>query len=240
MNVSRFTKWSTLLGLLVIGLGIAGCQTGGDGAFADVSGAANHNATPPAAAVAPAPQAQPVASATGSPAAPAAGLTADSAAHLLNVGDQLTIVYTDTPTPIPSFEGPIKDDGTITLIFNKTFKAAGKTVAELEKAIHDNYVPAYYRNLTITVRYQAQTQFYYVGGEVRSPGRQVYIGRITVSKAIQSAGDLTDWAKKTKVQLTRGNGAKPIVVDLNEALKDPGKDPEVYPGDRIHVPRKFL
>ena len=47
--------------------------------------------------------------------------------EVLRVGDSLTIIFTDTPSPIPAFEEKIKEDGTITLILNQTFKADGKT-----------------------------------------------------------------------------------------------------------------
>jgi polysaccharide export outer membrane protein len=93
-------------------------------------------------------------------------------------------------------------------------------------------------NLTVTVKQQESTRFYSVGGEVRSPGRQVYISRLTVIKAIQSAGDFTDFAKKNKVQLTRVDG-RSFIVDVTRALKNPKLDLEVYPGDTIHVERKI-
>ena len=58
--------------------------------------------------------------------------------------------------------GKVKDDGTVTLIYNRVFHAAGKRTGELGKEIRDFYVPAYFINLTVTVRISAD-RFFYVG-----------------------------------------------------------------------------
>jgi Periplasmic protein involved in polysaccharide export len=157
--------------------------------------------------------------------------------YRLRVGDNLKIILSDIPILVAPFEQRIKEDGTIVLIENKKFTAAGKTRSELEKEIHDTYVPKFFVKMTVFVEWEKQSQFYYVGGEVKHPDRQVYISRITVLKAIQSAGDFTDFAKKSKIQLTRADGRK-LFVNYNKALKDPRLDPEVYPGDTITVPRR--
>jgi polysaccharide export outer membrane protein len=83
------------------------------------------------------------------------------------------------------------------------------------------------------------TRWYYVLGEVRVPNRQIYNSRITVLQAIASAGGFTDFAKKTKVKLTRVDGRTQI-VNCSKALENPTLDLEVYPGDTIHVPRRWL
>ena len=72
--------------------------------------------------------------------------------EVLRVGDSLTVTFTDTPTPIPPFEEKIKEDGTITLALNQTFKADGKTRGDLEKEIRECYVPDYFKYMTVTVK----------------------------------------------------------------------------------------
>jgi protein involved in polysaccharide export with SLBB domain len=145
----------------------------------------------------------------------------------------------DVPQVMP-WEGEIKPDGTITLLLNQTFKAAGLTRTQLEQKIRDNYVPRFYKQMTVSVKVTKETRFYYVGGEVRSPGRQIYLSRLTMTKAIQTAGDFTDFAKKSKVQLTRAGATKPIIVNVVKAMQDTTLDVEIYPGDKIHVPRRIL
>ncbi len=92
---------------------------------------------------------------------------------------------------MPPFEEKIKEDGTITLLLNQTFTAAGTTPGDLAKEIRKRYVPDYFKNMTVTVKQQESTRWYYVDGEVKSPNRQIYNSRITVLKAIASAGGFT-------------------------------------------------
>jgi polysaccharide export outer membrane protein len=213
-------SWEAVCGLFLAGLVLTGCGSlgGSRQKYSDVSSSQ-------ASAVAHTP------------------VAAEAPTHALigfdkiKVGDSLTITYADLPTAVQPFDGQVKEDGTITLIQNQVFQVAGKSLRELEGEIQARYVPSIYRNLTATVKKTPQTQFYYVGGDVRSPGRQVYISRITVTKAIQSAGDFTDFAKKSKVVLTREDGRK-FTIDVPKALKDAKLDLEVFPGDSINVPRR--
>ncbi len=130
----------------------------------------------------------------------------------------------------------IADDGTITLPLIGTVQAAGKTPGELQDIITGLYVPKYYVRLAVTVT--APNRVYYVGGEVVHPGPEEYIGETTVTKAIQAAGDFTQFASHT-VWLTRADGTR-IKVKVNDALSDSSKDPAIYPGDQIHVPRRYF
>jgi polysaccharide export outer membrane protein len=173
---------------------------------------------------------------------PAAVLAATSSAgpepEVFRVGDSLTIIFMDTPTSTAPTEEKIKEDGTITLILNQTFKADGKTRGELEKEIRARYVPDYFKYLTVTVKRDVNTQWYYINGEVKSPARQIYASRITVLKTIASAGGFTDFANRKKVRLTRLDG-RTMTVNCRKALENPALDLEVYPGDTVHVPRRL-
>ena len=131
---------------------------------------------------------------------------------------------------------PIKEDGTITMPDIGHVQAAGKTAGELQNEIYNLYVPKLYRHLTVTVI--PGDRVYYVTGEVKQPGRQLYVGQMTVTKAITTAGDFTDFANH-KVWLIRANGQR-IKVNCNKALKDSSKDLQVYPNDQIYVPRRLL
>ena len=186
---------------------------------------------------------QPVASAGPGPVADnqqtsAPSNSADVARY--RVGDTVVVTYSDTPpdNPIPPYEETIKEDGTITPPLIGPVHAAGKTAGELQKEIHDDYVPKYFVRLNITVG--SGDRVYYVGGEVHNPGRQLYVGDTTVTKAIQSAGGLTDFANHDKVWLMRATGGKPIRVNYDQALQDPSKDPPVYPNDQINVAKRIF
>ncbi|HEY3136379.1 MAG TPA: polysaccharide biosynthesis/export family protein, partial [Blastocatellia bacterium] len=79
-------------------------------------------------------------------------------------------------------------------------------------------------------------QFYYVGGEVKSPGEKTFRRGLTLTQAIIAAGGLTKNSKEAR--LARDNGKGFLVVNRYR-LKDidSGKipDPVIEPGDRITI-----
>ncbi len=172
---------------------------------------------------------------SGVMAAPDGSDTNAPSAARLHVGDSITISFDGLPDPLPAQEKTINDDGTITLSDIGTVKAGGKTTGELEKSIHDLYVPTIYTHLTVTVK--AGDRVYYVRGEVKSPGRQIYVGQITVTKAITSAGDFADFANHKNVMLIRSNGQR-FKLNCDAILNGEAPDPPVYPGDQIQVKKR--
>ena len=215
-NVRRLAGQWAWLGLLLTVCGLAtGCKTGGKD-----SGLGGTPNGPQVASISP------------------VGGTNDSL-DLLHVGDNVTIEISDIPVVFTPRDERIKEDGTITLLEGKTFTAAGKTRGQLEKEIHAWYVPNYYLKMTVSVRQQKETQFYYVRGEVKAPGRQVYISRITVLRAIGSAGDFTDFARKSEVKLIRSDGSS-TTLNAKKLLKNPSLDVEILPGDTVFVPRRTI
>src|ERR1017187_77051 len=239
----RLGRWGAVCGLLWAGFGLSGCRTHSpEDQFAELPPAlttvssANPVAAPAATPVlAATPAAVPVVSRVAVPVATNGG---GPELEVLQVGSSLTITMMDTPTIIPIFEGKIKEDGTITLTLNQTFKADGKTPGDLEKEIRACYVPKYFKYMTVAVRQEATTLWYYVDGEVKGPSRQIYSTRITVLKAIASASGFTDFANKKKVKLTRADG-RTHIVNCVKARDNPALDLEVYPGDKLYVPRRF-
>jgi len=205
----RLGRWGAICALLLAGLLLAGCQT------------ASPKQSP------------------GERLDTGAGAPGNKEPDVFRVGDSVTIVFTDLPTQAPAFEEKLKDDGTITLLLNQTFIAAGKTRGALEKEIRECYVPKYYKYMTVTIKPKEQTLFYYVDGEVKGPARQTYIERTTVLKAIASAQGFTDFAKKKAVRLSRVDGRK-FTINCVKAREDSSLDLEVYPGDRVFVPRKIF
>ncbi len=158
---------------------------------------------------------------------------------VFHVGDTVIVSFSGIPNPMPDYVESIKEDGTITPPFIGAVAAVGKTAGELQNEIHDAYVPKYYVRMTVTVK-SSGDRVYYVGGEVKGPGRQLYIGDTTVTKAIQSAGGLTDFANHGKVWLTHASNGQRIRVNYDDALKNPAKDLPVYPDDQINVERRIF
>ncbi len=210
-------KWQ-VLGFFLAGFIINGCSSpSGDILFSD-------NPEPPSAL-------------TGTGTAPTDTTSGDLTAARFHIGDTVTVGFSGTADPIPDHIETIKENGTITLPYVGAVRAVGRTAGELQNDIYNLYVPKYYVRLTITV--SSPQRVFYVGGEVKQPGRQLYIGETSVTKAIQSAGDFTDFANRDKVWLTRSTGER-IKVNCTKALQDPSLDPPVYPGDQIQVPRRLF
>jgi polysaccharide export outer membrane protein len=210
-----FGRGMAVLAVILAGSLLAGCNTGntetGNGGYGDHTGVAHTGGT-------------------NSPADAAPTTT------LLHKGEEVTVMFSDVVSTIPSITDSIKEDGTITLIYNQKFDADGKTIGQMQEAIRQRYVPQYFKFLTVTV--QPQSRFYFVGGEVRGPGRQAYVGKMTVLGAIDTAGGYTDFARRTKIDIVRASG-KQIRVDGIEALSHPEKNIEIFPGDRVYVNKRM-
>ena len=155
----------------------------------------------------------------------------------LHIGDTLTVTLDGLPTPVSPHEEAIKDDGTITLDLIGPIKAEGKTLGQLQRDIYAAYVPRFYTHLDVAVTTTGD-RVYYVQGEVTRPGEQLYREGMTVTRAITSAGDFTDFANHKKVVLTRANGER-IKVNCEEVMNGDAPDPIVYPGDRVFVARRL-
>jgi polysaccharide export outer membrane protein len=153
------------------------------------------------------------------------------------IGDTVTVAFSGLPVDLAPHTEPIKEDGTIELPNIDKVVAAGKTAGELQNEIHNLYVPSLYRHLTVTV--STGDRVYYVRGEVKGGGRQLYVGQTSVMRAIASAGDFSDFANHKNVLLVRANG-KQMKVNCDRIMEGKDPDPPVYPGDQIVVKRRIF
>ena len=176
--------------------------------------------------------------------APASGQTGAGSTNLppetLRVGDLVGISFSGSALAPKNFDERIKEDGTISppTISNEqdgAVLAAGKTIGQLQKELQERY-NKFYRNLTVTA--QTEGRSFFVDGQVRNANRFPHYGEMSVVKAIAVAGGCTDFAKKTRLQLRRSDGTI-LMIDYKKALKNPGLDQPVYPGDTIYVPRRW-
>jgi polysaccharide export outer membrane protein len=158
-------------------------------------------------------------------------------ADYLRLGQKVTIEFSDVPGPPVSMSQTIREDGMINLPLGVTVKAAGLNRGELIERIQKEYVPKYYKRLSVNVK--SDELYFSVGGEVKNPSQRPYLGQTTVLQAIQSAGDYTDFANKKHIEVTRMNGKKFTVNGL-KAAQDRSLDLPIYPGDRIIVPRRLF
>ncbi len=183
----------------------------------------------------------PKVSARASSAATAAGANEEEVSARLRPGDELSIridagaatsVQGGTPTDVV-----VDEQGNVELPLVGQIKAAGLTTSELAEHIQSNYVPRYYVRCTASVL--VAQRFFYVGGEVKNPGRFIWSEDTTLMKAINTASGFTDYANRRRVQLARGK-EPPRFFDCQQLLRDPSKDVQIRPGDTVTVSRSVF
>lgn len=152
-------------------------------------------------------------------------------------GDKIKIDFSDNVGMPRDWQQTVREDGTITLPLSQTIRAADLRKGELERAIHDLYVPRILKRLTVNV--QAEERSYFVSGEVKIPGQKGHTGLITSLQAVAAAGDFTDYANKSKIDVVRANGEQ-IRVNGKKVMDGEAVDVPVYPGDRVHVHRRIF
>jgi polysaccharide export outer membrane protein len=129
--------------------------------------------------------------------------------------------------------------GDINLPYINKIKAAGRTPAELSRAIEESYrAGKIFTNPNITILMQPQSRFVNVGGAVRTPQRVPFTEDMTLLAAINAAGGFNDFADQKRVRLLRGNEVK--VYDVRQSRRDPSLDVKLQPGDRVEVPQTFF
>jgi protein involved in polysaccharide export with SLBB domain len=156
----------------------------------------------------------------------------------LGPGVRVTITFSGLPSSalIPKHEEQIREDGYISPPYlPRPVMAAGKKIGKLQEELQALYVPDYFKVATVTVT--SEGRFFYVGGEVKTPNRYIYTGEINLIQAIQSAGGLTDFARRSQILVTRATGEKKT-VNYDKALKNPKLNLVLFPGDTIHIGRR--
>ena len=176
-------------------------------------------------------------SSTPPPTKPSAtGTAIDFREDPLRIGDRVTVELSGIADPVPPKEQDIKEDGTINLPYIHSVVAAGKSPSKLEKEIETMYVPKWYPRITVTVTPVAR--YFFVMGQVTTPGRILYTGPIKLLGAIGAAGDFTPFAKKGAVQVIHADGAIET-INCRKAIRDPKLNISIHPGDQIQVGRRF-
>lgn len=93
--------------------------------------------------------------------------------------------------------------------------------------------------ITITALPPAPPQFFYVGGQVASPGQKDFHVGLTLTQAVLASGGTTRFAG-SKVKVSRqGADGKLVTAEYNLKQIEAGKipDPVLQPGDRLEVGR---
>lgn len=157
-------------------------------------------------------------------------------AYIRRVGDPVVIILSG-PGLDDRVDAVIDNQGDVKLRYIGSVRAAGRTVTELEREIEAEYTERQqiYREVFATVH--VPNRYYFIGGEVRQPGRYPLVGRVTLSQAIVAAGNFTEWARGDgRLTLLRNN--ERITILFRDITDDPTKDVELRTGDVITVDRR--
>ena len=156
---------------------------------------------------------------------------APSTANIYKIGlnDEIKITVFDEPDLSMMYR--VDADGSLSFPFIGRVQAAGTTLAELQRRITTMLAAGYIKNPQVRVEInQYKSQFVYVIGEVRAPGKITMTGtRMTLLEALALAGSPTANASN-----------EVIVVHPLRAETDPRKAGAESEGTRISVNRKDL
>jgi polysaccharide biosynthesis/export protein len=167
--------------------------------------------------------------------------------YTLGPQDQLRITVFDEPELTNSYR--IDSDGFITFPMINKVAASGITPPELQDRIRSMLASGYIRNPQVRVEVEGyKSQSVIVSGEVRTPGKLMMTGSMTLVEALAAAGSPTS-AASNEVSVSRQrrlpNGTVPdendveiIRVNLKLLqLGQAGRDLQLQDGDLVNVPK---
>ena len=148
--------------------------------------------------------------------------------YQLGVGDQIKIVVFEEADM--SFEVTVDGAGVFTYPYLNEITIKGKTTSQLESELVQGLKGRVLVNPDIAVSV-IEYRAFSIGGEVKNPGNYPFEPSLTLRKAINLAGGVTEWSNGKRFTIERE-----VTVD-NESLN---LDSPVYPGDVVTIlPRRF-
>ena len=158
--------------------------------------------------------------------APAA-LFAASDGYVLDTGDTIRIlVYEEEDL---SFEIKIDETGLFAYPYMDVLHLGGRTTESIETEIREGLRGRVLIKPNVAVSIVEYRNFS-IGGEVEKPGSYAYEPGLTVKKAINISGGLTEWASRSKFDLERASGEKIMGSD--------DQDLQVFPGDTLTISQR--
>ena len=159
--------------------------------------------------------------------------------YIIASGDVLEITTWKEPD-LSRDEIVVRTDGKITFPLLNDVQAAGLPALELKK-VFENELKDYVDNpvVTVVVR-RAESQKFYVLGEVNNTGEFPLTKNLTVLQAVAMAGGFTEWASTKNIILMRKEDGKEknYRINYNDIIKakDLSQNLELKADDTIIVP----
>ena len=166
--------------------------------------------------------------------APPAAASVAPAGYVIGAGDVLQIdVWKE-----PEITGQVvvRPDGTISVPVVKEIMAGGLTPGELEKPLKGKLTPLIRDvDVTVIVKEIKSAKIYFLGA-VRREGPLTLQGPLTVLQAIAEVGGLTDYAKRNRIYILRGQTR--LLFDYTAVVRGEHQEQNIMvrAGDTIVVP----
>lgn len=179
------------------------------------------------------------------PPPPAATSAADQASDAYRIGPLDTLDVFVWGARDLSTKIPVRPDGRVSLPLVEDMQAAGRTPAELARAIEAALKP-YVQDALVTVIVSGfgdtAGQTIRVVGEAQRPAAIPYRAGMTVLDVMVAAGGLTPYAAGNQAVLVRGKSKDIYGLRLGDLLNggDVGADAPVAPGDVVLIPQSAL
>ncbi len=149
----------------------------------------------------------------------------------LQSGDQLKVIVYGEDSLSGTYE--ISPAGTLTMPLVGAVTAAGRTTAEVARALTQAYESGkFLQEAKISVSVVSYRPFF-VLGEVLTPGRFAYTSGIDVLGAVATAGGFTYRASRHTVLIRHAGGAVWQEYSLGAPIP-------IEPGDVIRVPERYF
>ncbi|RBP52945.1 polysaccharide export outer membrane protein [Arenicella xantha] len=148
--------------------------------------------------------------------------------YKLGAGDKIKILVFEEPDM--SFELTVDNAGIISYPYLGEIKIKGKSTSELENELTKGLKGRVLVKPNIAVSVVEYRPFS-IGGEVRNPGNYPFEPNLTLRKAINLAGGVTEWSNGKRFKIDREQKQDDDLLSL---------DSSVFPGDVVTVlPRGF-
>jgi polysaccharide export outer membrane protein len=169
--------------------------------------------------------------------------SADPAPYRVQVNDVLEFLFfKSTELNQTRTVGP---DGDVALQLIGAVRVAGRTVPEITGEVTTRYARELVQpQVTVAVKEYSGLKVY-VGGEVNTPGIQVYRGGLSALQAIVAAGGFKNTASlKSVILIRKAESGRPVGarVDLSRVLNKAEfeRDLALVPSDIVFVPRSGI
>lgn len=148
--------------------------------------------------------------------------------YKLGAGDKIKILVFEEPDM--SFEVLLDTLGVISYPYLGEVKLKGKSTSELETELLEGLKGRVLVNPNIAVSV-VQYRAFSIGGEVKNPGNYPFEPNLTLRKAINLAGGVTEWSNGKRFKIEREQDVEEERLNL---------DSSVFPGDVVTIlPRRF-